>query len=332
MFQAAKVYIIILNYKGWKDTIECLISVLSLKYDNYQILVVDNNSPDHSFSQLTTWANTYFKNAPDAFSVLKESEALSNTRSKPTSELAARIIFIEANANRGFAAGNNIAMQYALGKADFNYLWLLNNDTTVDKESLSALINQAVNDCSKNNNIGIWGSKLLFYHRPTIIQALGGKFNHTTFTTKHIGENQADSPAADETVLEADYIVGASMFVSAEFVTKVGLLDENYFLYFEELDWATRGRQKGFQLGYASESRVYHKEGQTIGSSSNGAKKSILADIEGVRSKIHFVKKFYPAKMPLLYLILLASVFLRLKRLQFNRAKSILRLMIQRGV
>lgn len=321
MSKSAKVYIIILNYNGWKDTIECIESLLHMDQNNFQILVVDNDSPNGSINHLLDWAQHYFKNS-SFFTILQN-----NLVDIPLLPLP-RVIFIKSDRNAGFAAGNNIAMQIALKWKDFDYLWLLNNDTTVAKDSLYELIKRATSDRKNNKKIGIWGSKLLHYYKPDTIQSVGAKFNMKTFVSKHIAENQPDSEIFNVASIDQDYVVGASMFVSKEFVEKVGVLSEDYFLYFEELDWTTRGLREGFELGYVWSSRVYHKEGQSIGSSTQGTKKSELSDFHGIRSKIIFIRKFYPEKLHLLYASLIGSTLLRLSRLQFNRARKIVYLMV----
>ncbi|WP_461489481.1 glycosyltransferase family protein, partial [Pontibacter sp. HJ8] len=267
------------------------------------------------------WAQRHYQQNPSGYTLLESKDI------NKTCGCDSEIIFFKSDRNAGFAAGNNIAIKLALLWKDFDFLWLLNNDTIVDGDSLSELVSRAVFDRANALQIGIWGSKLLFYHNPDTIQALGGVFNLNTFTTSHIGENQKDSTLSLSNTPRQDYVIGASMFVSKEFIENVGLLNEDYFLYFEELDWAKRGQLKNYNLGYVPTSRVYHKEGQTIGSSSEGSKKSALADYHGIRSKILFVRKYYPRKLPNLYLLLTGSIVLRLKRLQFKRALKIVSLM-----
>ncbi len=113
------------------------------------------------------------------------------------------------------------------------------------------------------------------------------------------------------------------MFVSREFIEDVGLMDERYFLYFEDLDWSERAKRKGYELKYCWKSKVYHKEGGSIGSSSKGEKKSKLADYYGIRNRIIFTKKFYPQYQWSVYLSLLGVILNRIKRKQFDRIKLV---------
>ncbi|MBA9077848.1 glycosyltransferase family 2 protein [Rufibacter quisquiliarum] len=320
-----QIYTVLVNYKGWEDTIECLESLLKLDYPHNKIMVVDNASPDNSFQHLINWADSYFKNEPSAFAVLTRKQVLEVDT--VALEATTKLFFYQSDQNAGFAAGNNIGIRFALQQNSADFLWLLNNDTVVDKNCLSELVKEALSVESKKKKVGIWGSKILYYHAPDTIQALGGKLSLRTFTSSHIAEGlkEAEIP---ERIQAPDYIVGASMFVSKTFIEQVGLLDESYFLYFEELDWAERGRRKGFTLGFARQSKVFHKEGRSIGSSSSGKKKSELADYHGIRSKIIFFKKFYPERRLQLFSLLMASVILRLTRFQFSRAMTTLRLML----
>ncbi|RNI22454.1 glycosyltransferase family 2 protein [Rufibacter latericius] len=315
-----KVYIIVLNYVSWQDTIECLESLLNLTYQNKEIIVVDNNSPNDSFFHLTKWAENHLP----TFLSLEEKEV-------PTHPVPDDfgVVFLKAAKNAGFAAGNNLGIRFALQINDAAYLWLLNNDTTVDSNSLRELVNRAENEGKQEPPVGIWGSKLLYYHQPSLVQGVGGKLNLRTFTTSHLHEGEPDSEFLNVASVTLDYVMGASLFVSRKFLSEVGLLSEDYFLYFEELDWAKRAQNAGFALGYVWSSRVYHKEGTTIGSSSSGTEKSDLADYHGIRSKIIFFKKFYPEKAFQLYALLMASALLRVSRLQFKRALTVFKQIAQ---
>jgi GT2 family glycosyltransferase len=245
-----KAYIILVNYNGWIDTIECLESVLKLAYQNFQVIVVDNNSPNNSLEYIQQWAEGERKPIPSEHTIIyslvyplipkpvsykiygknEAEEAAGSTTSLP------KVIFIQAGENGGFAAGNNVGIDFALKRGDADYVWLLNNDTVVDRKALSYLIEHFEDSPIK---LGILGSKLLYYHNPSIIQAIAGRYNPWLSTTGHIGGNVTDTGQYDSHhVPSADYIVGASMFISKQFLLDVGNMQEDYFLYFEELDWS----------------------------------------------------------------------------------------------
>ena len=350
-----KVYIVILNYNGWADTIECLESVLRNNYPNYQIIVVDNNSPNSSMEYIKAWAEGKLdvwikidhplrhlsfppvkKPIPYVFYVRKEAEEggdsdLENKlMEKIPSEITIRypLVLIQTGKNLGFAGGNNVAIRYALAKDDFEYIWLLNNDTVIEKNALFKLVQKFEKYKKSEKKIGIVGSKLLYYDNPNIIQGVGGIYNKWFATSKHLGVFEKDEGQydTDEILSKIDYIIGASMLVDKNFIKEVGLMCEDYFLYFEELDWVLRGKEMGYQLGYCWESRVYHREGSSIGSSSEGNEKSELADYYGLRNRILFTKKFYSECLWSVYLGF-AGVFLnRIRRRQFGRLLNLIRI------
>lgn len=329
------VYIILLNYINWKDTIECLESVLKLHYPAFRIILVDNASSNDSLHHIHDWANgsglqqlapnpqlahlVYpLIQKPLAYRHLSKTEALTVPE---TTEPLPPLITIQAGENRGFAAGNNIGISYALKQKDCDYIWLLNNDTLVERDALTQLVKHHQ---LSTGNLGILGSKLLYYHEPGLIQAIAGKYNKWLCTTHHIGGDIKDKGQFDPPyVPEADYIVGASMFVSRAFVEDVGLMREDYFLYFEELDWTFRGKQKGWSIGVCTTSKVYHKEGASINAKE---KKSELADFYSLRNRLVFSKRFFPVALPLIYLSFLGVALNRLKRGQFRRLGMILKI------
>lgn len=355
-----KIYTIILNYNGWVDTIECLESVLRNDYPNYQVIVVDNNSPNNSMKYIKAWAegkldvwiksdNTlrdlstppikktipyiYYtrEDAEKGGNPKKENELMSkwtNEKTHPQINPSTHypLVFIQTGENLGFAGGNNVGIRYALAKDDVGYVWLLNNDTVIEKNSLSKLVEKTEFYKKQTNRVGIVGSKLLYYDNPSIIQGIGGIYNKWFGTAKHLGIFEKDKGQYDnEDVLKRiNYAVGASMLVNKKFIKDIGLICEDYFLYYEEMDWAERGRRKGWILGYCWQSNVYHKEGSSIGSSSRGEEKSELADFYGLRNRIVFTKKFFPHCLWSVYLGFTVVFFNRIKRRQWKRLNLIL--------
>jgi len=169
----------------------------------------------------------------------------------------------------------------------------------------------------------------LFYDQPDLVQALGGgryyKFlglshNLGTFTR---ADRLWDTARVEKNM---DYVMGASMMVSRNFIKDTGLMNEEYFLYFEELDWATRGKK--YRLAYARDSIVYHKEGGSTGFSSHWTKRSMAADYWGQRNRLVFTRNFYPLALPVVYLTLIVFMLRCLYRKQWDRAKMMLKLIL----
>ena len=329
-----RAYVIILNWNGWKDTIECLESVLRLDYPDFRIVVCDNASTDNSMENIKSWARgellagsanpqlqdltvpPYHK--PVSFQELTRNESESSRTSRNS-----QIILIQTGANLGYAGGNNVGMYYALLDAECQYCWLLNNDTVVKPDALTALVNQM----RQQPRAGLCGSLNLSYSNPTEVQALGGKEYH-----RWTGRVKTLQPITIENInarpAKLDYINGASMLATRRFLEQVGLMDESYFLYFEELDWAMRAKDR-FELAYSASSIIYHKEGATLGSSPDRMKRSLLSEQYLSRNRTLFTRRFLPWALPsVVATVLMASAY-RLLRGDGPRAKAMVSSMIQ---
>ncbi|MGK5054305.1 glycosyltransferase family 2 protein [Janthinobacterium sp. RB2P8] len=335
------VYIIILNWNGWADTIECLESVFKSNYTNFKVIVCDNYSSDFSVQNIVKWAQgNLYPNISDTNKVAELSKPFQN---KPISHVVydraqaedggffgqdVDLVIIETGGNLGFAGGNNVGIRYALARDNFSHIWLLNNDTVVKPDALSALVSRMLDVPAA----GICGSTLLYYDRPDVVQALGGAtYNPLLATANAIGAmRQFDPNVAEEDIdKKIDYVIGASMLVTRKFIKKVGLMCEDYFLYYEEIDWAYRGRRYFSEI-YAKKSIVYHKEGASIGSNSNGAKRSKISDYYGIINRLEFTKNNCPIYYPFVYFTLIGVLFNRLRRKQFDRVKMIWHIILLR--
>ena len=335
------VYIILVNWNSWKDTIECLESVYRSEYPDYKVVVCDNNSQDGSMDFIKSWASgeldiwipsnnslrdLTFPPVAKPIRYIEYNYVSGEVFSKSDDDLS-ELILIQSGSNLGFAGGNNVGTKYALSQGEFNCIWFLNNDTVIKPDALSQLIKRIEDEPTA----GICGSRIYDYNNPSKIQALGGaKYNKYSSTCSHIKPLAEANHPLDISALESqmDYIVGASMLVTNTLVKDVGLMCEDYFLFFEEFDLAIRARKMKFSLGFANNSVIYHKGGVSTGSSYHAASFSYSADYWINRSRLLFVKKHYPYLIPFLYLRFLAAIFNRINRKQFDRIPMILSLMI----
>ncbi|WP_169921759.1 glycosyltransferase family 2 protein [Spirosoma rigui] len=335
-----KVYIVLLNYNGWADTLECLESLAKLTFPRYQIIVVDNCSENNSLQYIQEWANgsrqsvVYPANTlchlshppvgkPIPYKLYSRIEAESGGDRQDTSSM----ILIQTGANLGFAGGNNVALRYILERGDGEYVWLLNNDTVVEPDSLMHLV-----DCHKKNAVrkaGIVGAKVRYYHNPALIQCIAGaSYNKWFGYSQQIGNQAFDQGQFDTDTVKPDLIIGACMLVSTSFLKTVGLLNEEYFLYFEEQDWSERARRNGYTLAYTTQAVIYHKEGGTIGAS-QWKGNSPLSDYYLTRSKLLFTEKYFggPTLMTV-KLSFAATLVNRLLRKQFSRIPMLIKLVL----
>lgn len=272
---APQVGIVILNWNGWQDTVECLDSLRGLTYSNYEVIVVDNASTNDSVAQIK-----------ERFPGIK---------------------IIESPENGGFSKGNNLGIR-AFMEAGADFIWLLNNDTTVSTLALSELVRAA----RQNPHLGIVGSVLYEYDQPGVIQAWGGgKFRPFLATTSHYKKSK----------VIVDHIIGASMFIRREVAEQIGILDERFFFFMEDTEYSLRARQAGWLLGVAEQSRVYHKGGSSL--------KSNPSDSKNLKSDSFYVKAvgtyMRVAGRPVtsVYARFLAIIIQRIVRGQWNRVLSL---------
>lgn len=285
----ASVCIVILNWNGWKDTIECLQSLSLLKHQNFSVVVVDNASTDSSREKLLAWASG--AESPLRFTaVIDEADLDSWDAALRNTEW----VYIQSSVNGGFAAGNNLGIRLAM-QAGCQYVWLLNNDTVVESQTLVALENHV----AKNPDIGMCGSILCYYNDRAVVQAVGGvSFNYWLARGEQLGHGLLLDDARVKKLAQhaPTYVAGASLFMPIKFLQDVGLMEERYFLYFEEIDWAVRAQGK-WKIATAADSIVYHKEGASIGTASRG-KRSVLSQYYLNRNLIRFYALRKPWLLP----------------------------------
>jgi GT2 family glycosyltransferase len=274
---------------------------------------IDANSDNHVLRHLVTPA--YPKPIP--FLRIEPQETIN------LAERSERLFLVQTGSNLGFAGGSNIGLRLALADGDTNFTWLLNNDTVVDPDALTRLLDRM----EGRPDVGICGSTLLYYYRPNIVQALGGSsYNRWTARVGHLGMGLSCGrvPTREWVEHRMDYVVGASLFVSVRFLKDIGLMNEQYFLYFEEIDWATRAKGR-YTLAYAPQSIVYHKAGASTGTARRRKVPSVISEYYSNRARLLFTRKFEPVVMPTVIASVCASLIHRLAHGQFRNAGAIVR-------
>ena len=243
MTNEPSVYIILLNYNNYKDTIECFESLQNITYKNYRIVIVDNNSPNNSMHYLREYLN---RNKYKYVYCDSKEMASSFTENNSFTTL------IQSGYNGGFGYGNNIGIKYAI-KNDTDYVLILNNDTVVNKNFLEPI----VNFCENNNDIGIASGKICYYDKPDTIWFNGGTFNPWTSFVKHINFKEKDIGQLPPSKIT--FITGCMMLIPKNIIKKIGLFNEEYFMYVEDLEFCYRVMQKKNKLYVCDESLIKHK-------------------------------------------------------------------------
>ncbi|ETX07957.1 glycosyltransferase family 2 protein [Candidatus Entotheonella palauensis] len=333
------VYIITVNWNGWQQTLECLESLFRQRYTAWKVIVCDNGSTDDSLNHIKAWADGYRDaTIPNGFPLC---DLISPAVPKPIpyieyhrkeAELGKKehepdvpLILIRTGENLGFAGGNNVGLRYLANRSDYDYIWLLNNDTIVHPDALSTLVSKLQQKAS----YGMCGATIIYQDNTHLIQTRGGS-HHLVWLgqTRYIGFLDSIKMPVIEEVIEhkMSCVLGACMLVTKNFIQHVGLLSEDYFLYFEELDWALRAKPHGYKFAYASQAIVYHKEGGTTGGSNlHRSEKTWTADYFEIRNRIVLTRKFYPWALPTVCLSLIITIVNRIRRKKWNRIGMVLR-------
>jgi GT2 family glycosyltransferase len=217
-----KVAVIVVNWNGLDDTLDCLTSLRTITYPRYETIVVDNGSTG------------------DDAAVIQQRQGDS-------------IRLIASPRNLGFAGGCNLAIKEALA-GDCEYLLLLNNDVTVDRRFLDELVNAA----EGLPDAAALCPKIYFQDPPNLICSTGGRVHAWRGTAEQVGRGQEDRGQFDA-LAQREYADGACMLIRREALEKVGLLDEEYFAYWEETDWCAGASEAGYRCYYVPTSRVWHK-------------------------------------------------------------------------
>jgi GT2 family glycosyltransferase len=223
---APEVCIIILNWNGINDTIECLESLRATTYRNYNVIVVDNGSEGN------------------------EAEILKHRYGDYAS-------VIRNDRNCGFAEGNNIAIRYALEHSHPDYFLLLNNDTVVHPSFLDELIGAAEGAPS----IGIVGPKV-YFHGNRRFQAAGATVSLWTGQSSLTGYGQLDRGQYD-VMRDVDWVIGCALLIKTNLIGTIGLLYSPYFALYEETEWCLRCKRAGYRVVYVPQAIIWHKGAQT---------------------------------------------------------------------
>lgn len=224
-----KVGVVVLNFNGRSDTLDCLASLekLTNKEADPTVFVVDNNSHDKSVEEIR--------------------------------EKFPKIEVIANSVNLGFSGGNNVGIKKALQtKADF--ILLLNNDTIVEPNFLDELVKFG----RSHPRVGILGPTLKFKRGFEVFYDLGGKINPWFGRTTH----KTVSLLADQLPSKVDYLSGACLLIRSAVINKIGMLEEDYFFGFEDVEFCLEARKNGFEIYNVPTSIVEHKISGSVGQTS----------------------------------------------------------------
>lgn len=216
------VTIVVLNWNGLADTLKCLESLAGLNYAAYGVVVVDNGSTDGSPAVIR-------QRFPE-------------------------VVVIENGENLGYTGGNNVGLRYALAQGA-DYVLLLNNDTVVASDFLHLLVEAA----GAGEDVGMAGPTIYYYDLPDVIWSAGGAIDWRQGRTWMVGLDERDSGQFGLAPRGVDFVTGCALLVKRAVLEQVGLLDERFFVYYEEAEWCVRARRVGFKIVHVPQAHTWHK-------------------------------------------------------------------------
>jgi GT2 family glycosyltransferase len=323
-----RVHVLLVNYNGWRDTLECLESVFRLDYPDVRVIVCDNGSTDGSIERIQAWADgkeiasvardplpptlhTTPVHKPIRYVLGDRAHAEAGMPAE-ASAANAQLMLVRLAENLGFTGGNNVGLRYLQTRGERGLVWILNNDTVVEPSSLLEMVSQL----TKNPELSAVGATVYWYDRPDRIQvAGGGRLSRWSGFTK-VAQTQSAALTAPS---RFDFISGACMLLKLNVLQRVGLLDERYFMYSEEVDWCLRMRRAGMRLGYAPNARIWHKGEGSV------QRPSERRDYHTVRSALLLIHKFEPTRLPVAVAWSISRCLIpKLVRRQWARARPVM--------
>ena len=219
-----KVSIVILNWNGIKDTIECIDTLMDITYNNYEIFVIDNNSLDNEALMLEQKYTSYVK-------VIKSGEY------------------------RTIQQAKNLATQNIVLAGQTKYILFLDNDILVTPDFLSILLYSA----TLIPNVGIVGPKIFNYYDTRRLSGMGGFFNYWTGFHHEMGFNNTVG-FKYKNAIAVDYVTPTCMLVAMQLINKIGMWDETIVIAHDDTDICKRATDSGFKVLLSTNSEVFHKE------------------------------------------------------------------------
>lgn len=287
---AAAIALVVLNHGRPDDTLACARSILGQQ--PFLLVIVDNASPDDSVGMLAEFGQkTGSFEQFEAGSVDGARKAAAGLSQRPL------VLLVKSPVNGGYAAGNNLGIAAAL-ELGADACWVLNNDTLLQPGAIKAAQN-ALQE-RRDAGIGLYGTTVLCGSSGAVQCLGGGSTNYWSGLSSQTGNGLDAAEAAriprQEVEKSLNYICGASVIATRPFLEQTGLMDERFFLYCEEQDWALRGQKLGFALGFIPEASIIHFEGSTTGMRPGSRPLSRMARL--AFSRLRLAAKHAPITIP----------------------------------
>ena len=289
--------VVIVTFNSANVILDCLESLLASHGVTLQIAVVDNGSTDGTVALLQDWAaggQAYVAAADLPLTVIPSPKPLSLEGAAAT-PVGHRIKLLDTGLNAGFAAGVNRGLAWLAGQDGLDRFWVLNPDSVAAADTAAAFATCP----APQGGFALMGGRVLYLDHPETIQIDGGTINRRTGITGNLGLGAADRDTPAPQPGQMDFITGASMVVSRGFYDRAGPMPEEYFLYYEEVDWALR--RGDLPLLYCPGAVVYHRAGTAIGSPAIGRPASPFSLYFKHRGRLMFMRRHFPQALPVAY-------------------------------
>jgi GT2 family glycosyltransferase len=273
------VLIILLNYKNWQDTIECLDSLRKLQSVPFHILLIDNGSQDSSVAEICGWASGKFNmsTVPGNRNPADIARQCILPETKVREDIEPVLIIVENQENAGFAAGCNQGIQIALS-AGMEYVWLLNNDTVVEPSSLCKLVSFLDN----NPSCQAVTPQIRYYNKPSVIWNCGGELKWYGARTYYLLNHSAEQLSGKDS-LDVTFVTGCSLLLRSSLLEKHGGLSEKFFFGEEDFEFCLRMKKNNIRMSCCLGALIYHK----VSASVDNASSKFLNKVY-----VHYVNRF----------------------------------------
>jgi GT2 family glycosyltransferase len=261
-----RVAVVTLNWNGSDCLQECIDSILASDYQDFNLVVVDNGSTDGSQALLNDLYGTH-----------------------------RQITIIAHEENRGYSRGMNTGLVYAFNELGADYCLVMNNDTRLEKNAITALVNVGIQD----SRIAFVTGKVYYYFSPDILQTVGKRSHPILVSGGHIGRGEKDTGQFDQDV-ELAFCDDIFWLVSRQVFNETGGYDPEFFLQSEDFDWQLRAKKAGFRIMYAHKAMLWHKESMVLGKNSKrkayyDARNPMIAVMKNCEAQV--VKKYLRARL-----------------------------------
>lgn len=291
--QRPEIGVVVVLYRSADVLVDCVESLLASQGVRPRIVLCDNASPDDGVARLRALA------AARGVALLELAEG----EAPPAAALPeGGITLLRLSVNGGFAAGANAGLRLLLSRPEVGLFWVLNPDCVVGPDTAAAFVR-----CARAGGpFSLMGGRVVFMDPPQAIQSDGARVGRWTGVVRSVNQGRLPAGTPPPDPAELDIISGANMVASRAFIEAQGLMEEGYFLYYEEVEWAFR--RGALPLRYCPEAVVHHHGGTAIGSGSPTRAASGFANYFNYRNRMRFAARCMPQALPGAYLYSMAKV------------------------